>query len=56
MGSTCPTNEKGIKRKVVVRSWIARDKESERERERVRNRDRVYIDAFDGVWEICEEQ
>lgn len=29
MGSTCPTNEKGIKRKVVVRSWIANEREIE---------------------------
>lgn len=40
MGSTCPTNEKGIKRKVVVRSVGLRGRESEtgieRERESIR--------------------
>lgn len=49
MGSTCPTNEKGIKRKVLVRSWIAR--ESERKREEAGS---LYIDAVDGVREICD--
>lgn len=46
MGSTYPTNEKGIKRKVVDRSWIVRKRE-------------IYIEientfTSDGVWEICD--
>lgn len=31
MGSTCPTNEKGIKRKVGVRSWIVRERDRDGE-------------------------
>lgn len=42
MGSTCPTNEKGIKRKVVVRSWIVREWEWEWERDRDRERARLH--------------
>jgi len=45
MGSTCPTNEKGIKRK-VDRSWIVR------KRERYIEIENMF--TSDGVWKICD--
>lgn len=54
MGSTWPTNGKGIKRKVVVRSWIENERDREREGEKDKDKEYIYIDAVDGVWEICD--
>ena len=54
IGSICvPTNEKGIKRKVVVRAVGLRERERKRKRE-IGNREYIYIDVVSRVWENCD--